>query len=153
VAPDREPGRTEDTVTTLTTTHDTPRPVFARRSIRGLAPWAVQAVLALQFAAGGMLKISGNPEMVDMFATIGAGQWFRYAVGVLEIAGAIGLLIPRLCGLAALGLAALMTGAVITNIAFLDTSPALPAAFLVVAALIAWIRRAGITAFTTRRTS
>jgi hypothetical protein len=46
-----------------------------------------------------------------------------------------------------------MTGAVITNIAFLDTSPALPAAFLVVAALIAWIRRAGITAFTTRRTS
>jgi uncharacterized membrane protein YphA (DoxX/SURF4 family) len=113
----------------------------------------VQAVLALQFAAGGMLKISGNPEMVDMFATIGAGQWFRYAVGVLEIAGAIGLLIPRLCGLAALGLAALMTGAVITNIAFLDTSPALPAAFLVVAALIAWIRRAGITAFTTRRTS
>jgi putative oxidoreductase len=28
--------------------------------------------------------------MVEMFATIGIGQWFRYVVGALEIAGAVG---------------------------------------------------------------
>jgi uncharacterized membrane protein len=46
-----------------------------------------------------------------MFATIGIGQWFRYVVGALELAGAVGVLIPRLSGLAALGLIGLMAGA------------------------------------------
>ena len=44
---------------------------------------------------------------------IGIGQWFRYLVGVLEIAGAVGVLIPRLSGLAALGLMCLMAGATV----------------------------------------
>ena len=87
------------------------------------------------------MKLSGSPVMVDMFAEIGAGQWFRYLVGALEVAGAIGLLVPRLCGLAALGLVGLMTGAVVTNVFVLDESPAMAAAFLLVAALVAWFRR------------
>ena len=33
--------------------------------------------------------------MTRTFNQIGAGQWFRYLVGALELAGAIGLLIPR----------------------------------------------------------
>ena len=37
--------------------------------------------------------------MVEMFATIGIGQWFRYVVGVLELAGAARVLLPRLSGL------------------------------------------------------
>ena len=28
---------------------------------------------------------SGDPEMVDMFTMIGAGQWFRYAIGALRL--------------------------------------------------------------------
>ena len=46
---------------------------------------------------------------------IGAGQWFRYLVGTVELAGAIGLLTPWLAGLAAAGLAADMVGATIVN--------------------------------------
>jgi hypothetical protein len=34
--------------------------------------------------------------MADLFADIGAGQWFRYAVGGPEVAGGVGLLVPRL---------------------------------------------------------
>jgi putative oxidoreductase len=41
--------------------------------------------------------------MVEMFANIGIGQWFRYVVGALEVAGAAGVLVPRVSGLAALG--------------------------------------------------
>ena len=134
----------------MTATLDVPRTAATAR-VRALVPWLIQAALAVPFAGGGVLKITGSPEMVDMFATIGAGQWLRYVVGVLELAGAVGLLLPRLCGLAALGLVALMTGAVITNLAALNTSPALPASFLVVAGLIAWIRRGQILALTTRR--
>jgi uncharacterized membrane protein YphA (DoxX/SURF4 family) len=53
--------------------------------------------------------------MVQEFGLIGAGQWFRYLVGILELAGAIGLLMPWLAGLAAAGLAADMAGATIIN--------------------------------------
>jgi len=68
-----------------------------------VALWALQALLALQFAMAGLAKIFGDPAMVDMFATIGVGQWFRYLVGALEVSGAVGVLIPRLSGAAALG--------------------------------------------------
>jgi uncharacterized membrane protein len=99
--------------------------------------WVLQAVLAFQFAGGGLLKLTGSPELVDLFATIGAGQWLRYVVGALEVAGAVGLLVPRLSGLAALGLAALLVGATATNLFVLGESPWLPIGLLLVSALIA----------------
>jgi uncharacterized membrane protein len=58
-------------------------------------------------------------------------------VGALEVAGAVGLLVPRLSGLAALGLAGLMVGATITNLFILGESPWLPVGLLLVSALIA----------------
>jgi uncharacterized membrane protein YphA (DoxX/SURF4 family) len=94
-----------------------------------IALWVLQAVLAFQFAGGGLLKLSGSPEMVDLFATIGVGPWLPYLVGTLELAGAAGLLIPRLSGLAALGLAGLMVGAAATNLFILAASPWLPIGF------------------------
>jgi DoxX-like family len=33
---------------------------------------------------------------VKMFRQIGFGDWFRYAAGVVEIAGGVSVLIPRL---------------------------------------------------------
>ena len=60
-------------------------------------------------------KLTGDRQAVHEFVLIGAGQWFRYLVGTLELAGAIGLLIPSLAGLAAAGLAADMAGATIIN--------------------------------------
>lgn len=111
----------------------------SRRALN-LTLWVFQALLAFQFAASGFLKVASDPTMVDMFATIGAGQWFRYVVGVLEVAGAVGLLVPRLSGLAALGLVGLMVGAAVTNVFVLGTGPWLPVGFLVVSALIAWGR-------------
>jgi putative oxidoreductase len=115
-------------------------------TIRGHTPtialWALQAVLALVFAMGGLAKVGGDAAMVEMFATIGIGQWFRYVVGALEIAGAVGVLAPRLSGLAALGLACLMAGATLTNLFVLGASPLLPIVLLLASVLVAWGRRA-----------
>jgi putative oxidoreductase len=61
-------------------------------------------------------------------------------VGGLEIAGAVGVLIPRLSGLAALGLVCLMAGATLTNVLVLGASPLLPLVLLAVSALVAWGR-------------
>ena len=85
-------------------------------------------MLAAIIAGGGIWKLAGDPVMVDMFADIGAGQWLRYLVGALEVAGGVGL-DPGLAGLASLGLAALLTGAVITDQFVLEQSPWLPLAF------------------------
>lgn len=106
--------------------------------------WVLQVVLAVQFVGAGALKLIGDQAMLDLFADIGAGQWLRYVVGVLELAGAVGLLIPRLAGLAALGLAALMVGATLTNLFVIDESPLLPLVILVIAGAIAWVRRAEV---------
>ncbi len=124
--------KTGGTPTTVRTT---------RGRVLGIALWTLQVLLALQFASGGVLKLVGDPAMVGMFADIGAGQWLRYLVGGLEIAGALGLLVPRFSGLAALGLVGLMVGAAATNALVLGTSPLLPIVLLLLAALVAWVRR------------
>jgi putative oxidoreductase len=124
---------------TATATATAPARTARRAAVAAVA--VVQAALALQFAAGGVLKLAGSPAMVEMFADIGAGSWLRYLVGAVEVAGAIGLVVPRLAGTAALGLVALMVGASVTNVAVLHTSPALPLAYLVAAAALAQARR------------
>ena len=115
------------------------RATSRRRSVN-FALWALQALLALMFAMSGFAKVGGDAAMVEMFATIGIGQWFRYLVGALEIAGAVGVLVSRLSGLAALGLLCLMAGAILTNVLVLGTSPLLPIVLMLVSALVAWGR-------------
>jgi len=111
----------------------------ARRA-QNVGLWVAQIGLALLFAGAGASKLAGSPAMVDMFSDVGAGQWLRYVVGALEVAGAVGLLVPRLTVAAACGLAALMVGATLANVFLLDASPLLPIALAVVAGAIAWAR-------------
>jgi putative oxidoreductase len=122
------------------TAGQTPSTTATRRRTLGIALWVLQALLALQFAMAGLAKVFGSPAMVEMFAIIGIGQWFRYVVGALELAGAVGVLIPWLSGLAALGLVGLMAGATLTNVLVLDTSPLLPIVLFVVSSMVAWGR-------------
>jgi uncharacterized membrane protein YphA (DoxX/SURF4 family) len=85
--------------------------------------WAAQILLAAFFLfAAALPKLTGGGShgAVQEFGLIGAGQWFRYLVGTLELAGAIGLLTPWLAGLAAAGLAADMAGATIINATVLN---------------------------------
>jgi uncharacterized membrane protein YphA (DoxX/SURF4 family) len=125
---------------TKTTSAILPTPVTTRRRALAIALWVLQVLLAFQFAGGGWLKLSGAPVMVDMFATIGVGQWFRILVGTLEIAGAIGLLIPRIAGLAALGLSGLLVGAIVTNLFILNADSSVAIGPLFMSALIVWGR-------------
>lgn len=102
-----------------------------------VALWALRALLAVVFAMDGLAKVGGDPAMVEMFATIGVGQWLRYVVGALEISGAVGVLIPRLSRPSALGLVCLMAGAAPTNLLVLGASPLLPIGLLVAGAVVA----------------
>jgi len=117
-------------------------PLTRRRSLT-IATWVGRAflALALAFVGAGASKLAGEPVMVTMFDLIGAGQGLRYVVGALEVAGAIGVLVPRLSALAAAGLALLMIGATITNLTVLDAAPWSPLVLLVVAGFVAWAGR------------
>ena len=75
------------------------RPGSTSRVVTVIA-WVLQVGLAFFIGSAGLIKLAGDAAMVTMFADIGAGQWLRSAVGALEVAGAIGLLIPRLRALA-----------------------------------------------------
>lgn len=103
--------------------------------------WLLRIALTLVFAGAGFSKVAGDPAMLQLFDDIGAGQGLRYVVGALELAGAVGLLVPRLCGLAAAGLVLLMVGASVVNIAVLGVSPAFTLLLLVLAAVVVWLRR------------
>jgi len=101
--------------TTTTTAHETAREVRPRRRLSTLL-WAPQILMAAFFVfVAAAPKLTGSHQSVHEFGLIGAGQWFRYLVGIIEVAGAIGLLVPGLAGLAAAWLAADMVGATITN--------------------------------------
>jgi uncharacterized membrane protein YphA (DoxX/SURF4 family) len=93
------------------------------RRLTSAVLWAAQTLLAaffVFFAALPKLTGGGSHGAVQEFGLIGAGQWFRYLVGTLELAGAIGLLTPWLAGPAAAGLAADMAGATIVNATVLN---------------------------------
>jgi uncharacterized membrane protein YphA (DoxX/SURF4 family) len=124
-------------MTTSTTSPDTHAP---SRLVRVLT-WLLRIALAAIFLGAGLGKLGGQAPMVEMFDIIGVGQWLRYAVGLCEVAGAVGLLVPRLWPLAALGLALLMIGATVTNLAVLHTTPAPTLTILVLAVLALWLGR------------
>ena len=67
-----------------------------------IATWALRAALAALFLFAAVMKLMGQPMMVQEFDAVGLGQWFRYFTGALELVGGIALLIPSLSVLGAL---------------------------------------------------
>jgi len=127
---------------TLTHPAATAAPTTTRRRSTNVALWTLQVLTALMFAFGGVNKLVGEAQTVAGFEQIGAGDWFRYLIGALEVAGAVGLLIPILSGLAGLAFIGLMIGAVITQATVFDGDMvAVPAVVLVLVTIIAWARR------------
>jgi uncharacterized RDD family membrane protein YckC len=79
--------------------------------------------------------------MVAMFAKIGFGQWFRILTGLLEVAGAIGLFVPRFAAYAAALLAVVMVGAIGFQLTILGQSPVPPLVLLLLAILVLWLSK------------
>jgi uncharacterized membrane protein len=122
--------------------------------------WIVAGLLAAVYLFSGSVKLIMSKEKL---ATVPAGGWVNdfssgtvRAIGALEILGAVGLVLPAVTGiapvlapLAALGLAALMAGAVITRLRRHEPKPMLAdLVYLALAAFVAWGRLFGPVAFT-----
>ncbi|MBK5186992.1 MAG: DoxX family protein [Gemmatimonadaceae bacterium] len=86
------------------------------------------------------MKIAGMPFMVDLFASLGFGQWLRYVTASVELGGGILLLTGRAQYLAALALAVIMVGATVASSVVFDRSPFPPLFTLIALLVIAWKR-------------
>lgn len=116
-----------------------------------VALWIAAIVLALAFLAAGAMKLFRSKEQL-----VAAGQgWaedFRQGVirliGLAELLGAIGLIVPAITGIApalvgwaAVGLAVIMLGAIITHVRRKETPMIVPTiVLLALAVFVAWGR-------------
>ena len=115
-----------------------------------IALWVAQLLLALAFLGAASGKLLGKPEMVGLYETIGIGQWFRYVTGLLEVAGAVLVVVPRTKAFGAALLAMVMVGAVLTHLFILHNPPTAAAVLLVLAGAVVWGRRADLEPALTR---
>src|SRR5882672_48297 len=106
-----------------------------------VALWLTQVALALMFLMAGGSKLAGVPAMVTLFDAIGAGQWFRYVTGVIEMVSGIALLTPAVAVFGALLLIPTMIGAIVVNVFMVPASPVAPLVLLLLATTVAWARR------------
>ena len=100
----------------------------------------VELALGLLFVAAGLVKLSGMGFMVELFSSLGFGQWLRYVTALVELTGGVLLMAGRMEYLAALALAAIMVGATAASIVVFDRSPIPPALTVVALLVLAWKR-------------
>jgi len=131
-----------------------PSPSFKTRN-RVL--WTAQILIALLFVFAGTMKFIMPPEKMQqgpMVLPLG----LIYFVGVCEILGAFGLVLPGLfrirtdlTPLAAIGLTIIMIGAVTLTVLSMGIGPAIfPAVVGVITALIAYNRRDALPSHVSR---
>lgn len=105
---------------------------------------ALAAVVAMAFTLLGAAKMLALAPMRELAADVGFSVTAYRGIGVLEVAGAVGValgpFVPLLGGLAAAGLLLLLAGAVITHVRNGDPvrklAPAAVSASLVTAYLV-----------------
>ena len=105
--------------------------------------WILQGVLAALFLFAGGWKLAAPPAALAAASPLPV--WFLELIGLCEVAGALGLVLPgalrirrELTPLAAAGLAVIMVGAVVVTIATQGVAPAIfPAIVGIVAVLVA----------------
>lgn len=106
---------------------------------RTVIGWILVVLLALAYGAAALGKLTG--AATEMFAGWGYPAWFATLIGVLELAGALGLLIPKTTRWAILGLTVIMLGAAYTHLANGEGMQVLrPVIFLAVLWAVWWLR-------------
>jgi hypothetical protein len=118
------------------------QPIRTTGRAANAALWTLQVLLAAVYLFSAFGKLTADAQNVAGFEAMGFGTVGMYVIGTLELAGAIGLLVPRLMGLAATCFVALMIGAVIATLAVGGgVLVVIPLTVGVLVAIVAWGRR------------
>jgi uncharacterized membrane protein YphA (DoxX/SURF4 family) len=108
-----------------------------------VALWALTGLLACLYLLSGSMKFV-SPEVAKHFEAFGYPDWFRALIGVVEVGGALALLLPRTAFYAAGALVVVMAGAVFTHLRAGEVpQAAVPLVLLGLLALVCYARRPG----------
>ena len=106
-----------------------------------IALWIVRILMAAIFLFFGVVKLIGAEAEVQLFDTVGLGQWFRYVTGVLEIVGGIVVLLPALSAFGAALLLIVDIGAFVAQVGVLHQDWVHPILFGIILAWLVFIQR------------
>ena len=93
------------------------------------------------FVNASWAKLMGEPEFLALFTAVGVGQWLRYVTGVLELTGAVLIMVPKTRRLGAALLATVMLGALTAHLFILHVPPTTPGVLFLLSAFVVWGRR------------
>ena len=78
--------------------------------------WVFRSLASIGFLLASLGKLTSNPQVIQMFKNWGYPDRFYLIIGILELSGAILLLVPKVSKYAAIGLIIIMIGAFITHL-------------------------------------
>ena len=109
-----------------------------------IADWTLRGLLAFAFIGAGTTKLIGMEQSVAVFEAIqaqyGIGMRFMALTAALEIGGGLLILVPSRARFAALVLAAVAFGALVTNLFVVPSPPFAAAVLLVLSLAVPWLR-------------
>ena len=103
--------------------------------------WLLQIGAAIMFIMAGAGKLAASEMQVATFQALGAGMWFMYFIGALEVTGALLILTRRFAFTGAMILLAVMFGAIMSHLLWIGGSALLAVSMAVVVLLIAYGRK------------
>ena len=115
-------------------------PQARRRRRQLIALECTELLLAGVFFLVGGAKLIGRHDMVELFRSIGVGQWLRYVTGVFEVAGAAFMVVPLASGASAVALGIIMISATLIELLILRRPPIAAMACLSAHTYVAWGR-------------
>jgi putative oxidoreductase len=115
-------------------------PQARRRRRQLIALECTELLLAGVFFLVGGAKLIGRHDMIELFRSIGFGQWLRYVTGAFEVAGAAFMVIPLASGASAVALGIIMISATLIELFVLRRPPIAAMACLSAHTYVAWGR-------------
>jgi hypothetical protein len=76
--------------------------------------------------------------MVALFTAVGFGQWFRYVTGILELTGAVLIMVPKTRRIGSALLATTMLGALTAHLFILHVPPTTPGVLFLMSGFVVW---------------
>src|SRR3712207_9125744 len=114
-----------------------------KRAVNDFVVWSLSVFLAGVFLLAGVPKLLGMETVgLQAAAMRGFPDWIRIIVALVEVGGAIGLLIPSTATFAALALAVIMVPATLTQFMSGEGNIWGPIVVLALLVFVAWRRSA-----------
>jgi len=101
-----------------------------------IVTWVIAGLLCLAFLGAGAAKLTGQAMMQQEFTAFGYPLWFMTVTGVIEVLGAVLVVIPRASRVGAGLLVCVMAGALVSHLTHGQAAMiGAPAVLLVLAAV------------------